>query len=279
MELLEADLAWHMECLKLARAMPSSRLRDGKVHDLESEISRLRGEARALRPIPQRLQAALARVEYLSTQAATAKDLVTERTTALGSARQALVSVQTDLAAAEAELHDVQAAACPVTDEAMAVDAAAGHAAMAELSAYMATCRAEDPNVRAILAKFGPALGVGTAPWAGAIPPPFPGQGREPPLQGAVIAPRSEANEIAAALAASLRRTNPGVGGKTGARSRSGTRSPTPAWRKEGSVKKLTGGGTPGAGASSDASDGLKLLQTTLGLTGAGVPVPDEDDV
>ena len=109
--------------------------------------------------------------------------------------------------------------------------------------------------------------------------PPFPGQGREPPLQGAVIAPRSEANEIAAALAASLRRTNPGVGGKTGTRSRSGTRSPTQASRKEGGVKKLAGGGTPGAGASSDASDGLKLLQTTLGLTGAGVPVPDEDDV
>ena len=152
MELLEADLAWHVECIKLARAMPSSKLRDGKVHDLETEISRLRGEARALRPIPQRLQAALARVEHLSNQANAAKELVMERTTALGVAKQALVSVQADLAAAEVELQDVPAAACPAADEAMAVDAAAGHAALAELSAYLATCRAEDPNVWAALA-------------------------------------------------------------------------------------------------------------------------------
>ena len=276
MELLEADLAWHVECLKLARAMPSSKLRDGKVHDLETEISRLRGEARALRPIPQRLQAALARVEHLSNQANTAKDLVAECSLALGAAKKAFGVVQADLAAAEIELQEVQTAACPAVDEAMAVDAAAGHAALAELSAYLATCRAEDPNVRAILAKFGPSLGIDTAPWAGVIPPPFPGQAREQPERSAELAPSPDENAVAAALAASVRRS--GAGGKAGTRSRSGTRSPTPASRRDGSAKKV-GGTTSGAGASCDASSGLRLLQATLGLTGAGVPVPDEDDV
>ena len=98
-------------------------------------------------------------------------------------------------------------------------------------------------------------------------------------MHNADLTPHPDVNEVAAALAASLRRANPGVIGKAGARSRSGTRSPTPAARKEGSIKRPMGGITSGAGAGSDASDGLKLLQTTLGLTGAGVPVPDEDDV
>ena len=35
LETLETDLAWHVECLKLAKSMPPSRLREGKMSDLE----------------------------------------------------------------------------------------------------------------------------------------------------------------------------------------------------------------------------------------------------
>ena len=47
-----------------------------------------------------------------------------------------------------------------------------------------------------------------------------------------------------------------------------------------GTFGNAVGTGSSGTAASGNGNqDGLAQLQATLGLTGAGVPVPDEDDV
>ena len=43
---LEGDLVYSSECLKLAKAMPASRLRDARVADLETDMARIKGEVR-----------------------------------------------------------------------------------------------------------------------------------------------------------------------------------------------------------------------------------------
>ena len=178
----------------------------------------------------------------------------------------------------------MQAAACPAAEDAMAVDAATGQAALMELSAYMSSCSAVDPNVRAILAKFGPALGVTGIPWAGAIPPPFPPAAARGTTAEPQATTRPEVNQVAAALAASLKKTeapSTGAGSKGGGpRALSGSRSPTPGAHKDGGGNGPAGMGPQGAAPNGGGTrDGLAQLQATLGLTGAGQPVPDDDDV
>ena len=199
----------------------------------------------------------------LNGAAKAAKEKVLDCAAALQEAKLALQGSQADLAAAEAELHEVQAAACPSVDDAMSVDAAAGHAVVQELAAYLATCPTGDPNVRAILAKFGPILGVAEAPWAGAVPPPFPTQSQ------------ATAESLSGPEPLSSSRGN-GKGGSTksaGTRIRSGSRSPPPGG------KGSSGGAASSGPPSKPIVDGLANLQSTLGLNGDGIPVPEEDDV
>ena len=79
---------------------------------MEAEIVRIRGEVRALRPLPQRLQAAVARETHQANVVKSATAAVLECMEALDGARAAEKQARLDHAAAAQELAEVQAALC-----------------------------------------------------------------------------------------------------------------------------------------------------------------------
>ena len=273
---LESELIYNLECLKLAKLMAPSRLRDSRVGDLETEVARIRGEVRALRPLPQRLQAALAREAHQAGALKTAQSALTDCALALEAAKATVAQAKAEHAAAASELAEVQNALCGQPDEAMNVDQSAGQAATVVLGNYLANHAAQDPHLRDILASLGVAVGMTMIPWAGATPPPVT------PL----VEPQG--SEVAAALAAALkqdRAASLGGCGSAAYRQKSNSRSPTPKGPGGTSKGKPMGGkgGLGHAMATSTGpapSEGLAQLQASLGLTAAGLPVPDcEDDV
>ena len=273
---LESELVFNLECLKLAKAMPPSRLRDSRVSDLETEVARIRGEVRALRPLPQRLQAALAREAHQAGALKAAHLALADCALALEAAKATVGQATAEHAAAATELAEVQTALCGQPDDAMSVDQSAGQAATVVLGSYLADHAAQDPQLRDILATLGAAMGMSMVPWAGVMPPP--------------VTPLSvpQGSEVAAAMAAALKQDRAATlasGGSIATRQKSNSRSPTPKGPAGTGKGKSNGGkGGPGhvvaSGAGPAPTEGLAQLQAVLGLSAAGLPVPDcEDDV
>ena len=256
--------------------MPASRLRDTRVGDLETEIARIRGEVRALRPLPQRLQAAVSREAHQASALKAAQAVVMECHQAWETATAAAVQASMDHPAAAAELSEVQAALCGQPEGAMSVDQTAGQAATVILGSYLSGHAAQDPQLRDILATLGAAMGMSMVPWAGVMPPP--------------VTPLSvpQGSEVAAAMASSLKQDRAATlagSGSIATRQKSNSRSPTPKGPAGTGKGKSNGGkGGPGhvmaSGAGPAPTEGLAQLQAVLGLSAAGLPVPDcEDDV
>ena len=263
---LEEELGWNLDCLKLAKGMAQSKLRDERVAALETDVQRLRGEVRALRPLPQRLQAALAREAHQSSLLKTAAAHVTDCDAALRSATAAWQAAKVDHDAAAAELADVQAAVCTTLDEPMAVDSSASLAAAQGLGQYLSTNAAADPHLRALLASLGQALGGPVIPWADSAPPLV-----EHP--DASVAGNGEAGN--AALLAARLIVPPPV--EEPAR-RQKSRSPTSPNRGKSSSGKGTGTVGGQAQPLTATLHGLAALQAELGLSGVGKAVPTDED-